>query len=149
MTGSFTIDAYVKVLSLAPTAQLGGQILFRGDDRGGLDPYYLSVNSDGNIRFHIEDATGVAVNVEAPITVAAFVHVTASLDASSGAMRLYLDGVLVAQSTTAIRPFHDLDATTHPGIGIGNAQSQPVSSYHYPFHGLIDELKVYNSVVTP
>src|SRR5258708_5987829 len=29
LTGSFTIDAYVKVLSLAPQAQAGGMVLFR------------------------------------------------------------------------------------------------------------------------
>jgi hypothetical protein len=149
LTGSFTIDVQVCVTSLAPQAQGGGMVLFRGDDRGGLDPYYLSVNFDGNIRFHIQDATAAEVNVEAPIAIGRFVHVIASLDASTGAMKLFLDGILAAQVNTAIRPFHDLDPATHPGIGIGNSQAQPVSSYQYPFHGLIDEMKVFNVVVGP
>src|SRR5262249_6784961 len=41
-TGSFTIEGWIKLNSLPPSGNIG-IIMFRGDDRPGLDPYVLSV----------------------------------------------------------------------------------------------------------
>jgi hypothetical protein len=41
-TASFTIEGWIKVNGL-PTGYNGGSIMFRGDNRGGLDPYQLVI----------------------------------------------------------------------------------------------------------
>ena len=76
-----------------------------------------------------------------------FVHVAATLDDATGAMTLYENGAVVAQTTTTVRPFGALDPTQEPGVGIGN--SNALDNYNVPFNGLIDELSVYNRALTP
>src|SRR5262249_57727802 len=51
-TGSFSIEGWVEVNGL-PTNYNFGTIMFRGDDRGGLDPYVLTIKPNGNLQFGI------------------------------------------------------------------------------------------------
>jgi sugar lactone lactonase YvrE len=141
-TGSFSIEGWVLARAFNPT--LSGMILFRGDDRGGLDPYSLSIEPNGTLRFQVTNASNVSASVSTPIPLAQFLHVAATLDDATGTMKLYLNGTLAAQTVTTIRPFRDLDPTSHPGLGIGNLQNVP----YEPFNGLIDELSVYNRALT-
>lgn len=148
ITGSLTIDAWVNVASLPSEQQIWGDILFRGDDRGGLDPYFLAVGWDGNIHFGVDSSDlAVFLDMSAPIALNRWVHVTATLDDRTGRTRIYLDGAVAAETTTTARPFADLCPTCNPGIAIGN--SNEPSGFPYAFHGSIDELKVYNAVVPP
>ncbi len=134
-TTSMTIEGWVLVHGYSTTTH--GFIIFRGDDRGGLDPYTLGIETNGELTFHIGGTNGGA-SVEAPVPLGQLIHVAATLDDASGSMKLYENGAVVAQTVTPYRPFRDLDSTLHPGIGIGNANS----SYNAPFNGLIDELSV-------
>jgi hypothetical protein len=143
-TTSFTIEGWIKVNGL-PTNYNFGSILFRGDDRGGLDPYQLVIKPNGNLQFGISSTT-TGASLEAPIPTGQYVHVAATLDDGTGAMTLYENGAVVAQSTTTVRPFGPLDPTQQPGVGIGN--SNALSNYDVPFNGLIDELSVYNRALT-
>ena len=146
ITGSLTIDAWVNVRSI-PTA-LWGLILFRGDNRPNLDPYFLGVGFDGNVHFEIGSADRQnATHISAPIPIGRWVHVTATLADWNGQMRIYLDGSVVAEATTNARPFRDLDPNSLPGIAIGNTNDP--STFDFPFDGSIDELKVFNAVVPP
>lgn len=61
-------------------------------------------------------------------------------------MRLYVNGSIVAETITVIRPFRELDPNYNPGVGIGNTQGN--SSYNHPFHGIIDELSVYDRALS-
>jgi hypothetical protein len=142
-TASFTIEGWIKVNAIE--SNRSGEILFRGDDRGGLDPYAFSVEPDGNLRFHVESTTG-GLNLEAPVPTGQWLHVAATLDDATGLMTLYENAAVVAQTTTAIRLFATLDPTQEPGIGIGN--SNALDNYNVPFNGLIDELSVYNRALT-
>jgi hypothetical protein len=72
--------------------------------------------------------------------------VAATLDDATGLMTLYVNGAVVGQTTTTVRPFGALDPMQQPGVGIGN--SNALSSYNVPFDGLIDELSVYNRALT-
>jgi hypothetical protein len=143
-TQSFTIEGWIKVNAL-PINYNFGSIMFRGDDRPGLDPYSLVVLPDGRLRFEVDGGHGAA-DLWAPIQVGQFVHVAATLDDATGAMTLYENGAVVAQTVTTIRPFGSLDPTQQPGVGIGN--SNALSNYDVPFNGLIDELSVYNRALT-
>ncbi|MSR60203.1 MAG: LamG domain-containing protein, partial [Planctomycetaceae bacterium] len=142
LTASMSIEGWVKADSV-PVPGQQGEILFRGDDRGGLDPYSLSVQSSGGLRFEVVSLSA-AVSVSTPMPLGQFVHIAATLDDASGAMSLYLNGVLMSQTTTTVRPFGDLDPASNPSIGIGNHGGYPTSPHNFPFAALIDELKVYD-----
>jgi hypothetical protein len=143
-TASFTIEGWIKVNGL-PSNYNFGSIMFRGDDRGGLDPYSLDLLPDGRLRFEVCSGPGTA-DVYAPVPMGQFVHVAATLDDGTGLMTLYENGAVVAQTTTTVRPFGALDPTQEPGVGIGN--SNALDNYNVPFNGLIDELAVYNRALT-
>lgn len=145
-TQSFSIEGWIKVNGL-PTNYNFGSIMFRGDDRGGLDPYQLDITKNGDLQFGIDNASNQGISIVAPIATGQWVHVAATLDDATGAMTLYENGTVVAQVTTTIRPFATLDPTQEPGVGIGN--SNALDNYDVPFNGLIDELSVYNRALTP
>jgi hypothetical protein len=139
-TQSVTIRAWVKCTGLPPNGQDYAQILFRGDDRGGMDPYFLGIRPDGTLTFGIDAANGDDARVAAPFPVGEFVHVTASLDHRTGLMRLLYGDQVMAEMRTPVRPLRDLDASAHPGIAIGNHARQGESIYNMPFRGIIDEV---------
>jgi hypothetical protein len=146
-TTSMSIEGWIKVNGFPAGGH--GEILFRGDDRGGLDPYSLSVEANGTLNFQVTDATNAGASVAAPIATGQFIHVAGTLDDATGTMSLYENGALVAQQTTTIRPFQNLDPTSNPSIAIGNHGGYPTSIHNFPFNGLIDELSVYGRALTP
>lgn len=143
-TASFTIEGWIRVSNSPPTTNFGS-IVFRGDNRGGLDPYQLVIRPSGNIQFQINGTTSGA-SIEAPVPTGQFVHVAATLDDATGAMTLYENGAVVAHTTTTARPFGALDPTQNPGVGIGN--SNYLNNYNVPFNGVIDELAMYGRALS-
>jgi hypothetical protein len=143
---SFTIEGWIKVNAI-PSSGSAGEIMFRGDDRGGLDPYSLSVQADGTLSFQVTPAADNGCTLATPIATGQWTHVAATLDDATGLMSLYVNGALAAQTTTDVRPFATLDPTQNPAVGIGN--SNDPASYNASFNGLIDELSVYSRALTP
>jgi Concanavalin A-like lectin/glucanases superfamily/Calx-beta domain len=143
-TAGFTIEGWVKVNGI-PTNYNFGSILFRGDNRGGLDPYQLVIEPNGDLQFGISGTNGGS-SIQAPVPTGQWVHVAATLDDATGSMTIYENGGVVAQTTTTARPFGPLDLTQQPGVGIGN--SNALSNYDVPLNGLVDELSVYNRGLT-
>ena len=145
-TNSFSIEGWIWVNSAPTVSQGHGQILYRGDPRFCLDPYFLSVEVSGSLKFHIEDAQDTVpcgVDLQAgPLPLHQWKHVSAVFDGASGAMQIYVDGVLSAQTNTAVRPFA---ALINGGTAIGNLS---VGQNGQSFDGLIDELAVYNRALT-
>ena len=144
LTGSFTLEAYINLAAL-PATGFQWEILFRGDSRGGLDPYYLDV-WDGKVRFTIneEPSGGVRVEAAAP-ALNQWTHIAGVLDDDTGLMALYFDGVLVDSTVTALRPFASLDPTQNPGLSIGGYPDN-----HYgPFRGIIDEVRISDEALSP
>jgi sugar lactone lactonase YvrE len=149
-TTSLSIEGWVFVKGF-PTGTNGddhGEILFRGDDRGGLDPYSLSVEPNGTLNFQVTNASNQGSSIAAPIATNQWVHVAGALDDATGTMSLYENGAVVAQEVTSIRPFANLDPTQNPSIALGNHGGYPSSPHNFPFNGLIDELAVYNRALT-
>nr|UXE45636.1 hypothetical protein Hi04_10k_c5016_00045 [uncultured bacterium] len=146
LTKSLSIEGWVRVNGFPSIDH--GEILFRGDDRNGLDPYSLSTEPNGTVNFHIDSGNGTA-DISAPIPLGKFIYVAATLDDATGAMRLYLNGTLATETTTSFRPFRDLDPGSNPSIGIGNHGGYPATDHNFPFNGLIDELSVYDRALTP
>jgi Concanavalin A-like lectin/glucanases superfamily len=148
LTNSLTVEGWLFVPS-APSAP--GMVLFRGDTRSGLDPYYVSVepqeDTSGMLIFVVWGPDNTNASIKVPMPLGAWTHVAATLDDCAGLMRLYTNAVVAAELTTTIRPLGALDPDYQPGIGIGNHSSQP-GRFNYPFRGLIDELSVYNRALS-
>ena len=148
-TGSFSISASINVASFSSSF---GQIVFRGDSRAGFDPYFLAATkryinnqwTDG-VWFNINNSSNQGAGIFAPLSTGSFFDILATLDDTTGEMKLYVDDVLASSITTAIRPFKDLALGNW--FGIGNHPNG--GSNHQPFHGIIDEVKLYNGVVAP
>src|SRR4029077_20511823 len=97
------------------------EIIFRGDETGGYDPYLLALTGT-NLYFQVSDANNKMVWLVAPITINAWHHVAGTLDDMTGAMQLYIDSAFVEATNRAIRPFGQLSGA-NPGLGIGQLQS--------------------------
>jgi hypothetical protein len=152
ITGSLTISAHVYLTALPSPDGVQAPIVFRGDQRPGFDPYVLSVTPDAGLNFHVAsivNGVDTGADLSAGIPLGQWVAVTATLDDATGVMSLYENGYLVGRKVTEIRPFGALDPAQNPGVGIGNHSGQPSSTQHQPFNGLIDEVKIYNTVVPP
>ena len=132
LTHSLTIEGWIR-----PRGN-GYLIFFRGDHRPGLDPYHLSLDGNLNLEFGVCGSdNNDAATVRTHVDIGAWIHVAGVLDDSTGTMSLYTNGVLAAQTTTAVRPFGALLAEESPGIGIGNVND---GGNNFPFIGEIDEM---------
>jgi len=142
LTDSLTIECWLFV-SQAPL--LPGMVLFRGDTRSGLDPYFVSLEPEartsGVLHFVVWGEDNINAVITAPMPIGSWTHVAATLqvDNCTSRMTLYTNALVAAQMSTRVRPLGALDPDFRPGLGIGNHSSQP-GPFNYPFHGLIDEL---------
>ena len=133
-----------------PSVEQGGaMILFRGDDRLGLDPYRLEVTPGGRVRFAVQNEAQEGADVSAPVGAGRFVLVTATLEAGTGRMRLYQNGEVVVETTANVWPLRDLDPSVPGGLGIGNHPGVPASQFRYPFQGVINEVLLFNRALLP
>lgn len=147
LTGSLTVSTWLYLRSYVNDGP-GSQVLFRGDDRSGLDAYSLAILSDGTVQFGVGDREGLGADVRAEIPLQTWVRVTASLDGNSGELRLWLDDRLVATRVTSRRAVADLDGAWAPGLGVGNVQND-AGPHNQPLNGMLADLRLYGAVVEP
>src|SRR5437879_5734027 len=76
---ALTLETWINVTTFSP-----GIILMRGDNRGGLDPYGLSVNPDGKVYFFMDNAANEQAYLTAALPVGQWKHVAGTFDASTG-----------------------------------------------------------------
>lgn len=149
-TGSFSLDLWIYVRELpSGGTSPAGQILFRGDDRNGLDPYFLAVSNDGYLIFGIDAAEGSRFTIQTIAPVRRWAHITATFDIRERGTALYIDDALRASGNSSVRPFRDLDSGWGPALSIGNVQRQEAGIHNQPFNGLIDEIRIYEGVIQP
>jgi hypothetical protein len=139
LTNSLTIEGWIR-----PRGD-GYNIFWRGDNRPGMDPYFLGMWGNNNIKFLICDQDGNTVTVGTTLNYNQWTHVAATLDGSTGTMSIYTNGVLADQTVTTVRPFGDLIPGDSPGVGIGNVND---GQNNFPFIGDIDEISLYNRALT-
>jgi RHS repeat-associated protein len=138
LTNSLTVEGWFYANALT------GKILERGDNRGGHDPIAVDLYGDNNqLSFRVTDTNGSWAGVEAPVGTNTWVHFAATLDGSSGDMRLYTNGVLAAQTNTSIRPIGALIAQDTPVVGIG------CNNLGFLYYGLIDEIALFSRALSP
>ena len=142
ITKSLTIEASVRVDYLTGKNQT---ILERMDDRSGLDPYLLQVYKTGVAHFRINDGLGSFADLKSPdaLPLGVFAHVAGTLDDGTGAMKLWVNGKIVAEMDTDVRPFAELDPTARPGVGIGSWSYES----NNVFNGIIDNVRIYDEVI--
>lgn len=138
LTNSLSFEGWINVSSYAP-----GIVFIRGDNRGGLDPYHMSVKPSGRLHWGINAADNNFAFVQSPnpVPTGGWMHVAAVLDGATGNMSLYINGSLASQTNTTLRPLRDLDPSWEPAVGIGNAGG---TFHHFPFHGSVDEWALYS-----
>ena len=139
LTSSLTIEAWIY-----PRAS-SWYVFFRGDDRSGLDPYYVDCRNAGTVGFGIDDLSGHQARVEAPIQYNQWQHVAATLNGATGDMNMYVNGILGGHINTSVRPGADLNPSYNPGVGIGNVEG---TFQTWPFNGMIDEVGLYSRALS-
>lgn len=147
ITESFTVSTWINLRTYVNDGP-GAQILFRGDDRGGLDPYTLVVHSDGTVNFSVQNAENRGFHVSAELPLQKWTHVMASWDMTTGKMVMWIDGKNVAFATTTVFPFASLNRDWAPGIGIGNVQNEK-GPHNQPINGQLSDLRLLKGVWTP
>lgn len=145
LTGSLSLSAWIFPRSV-PGSNRRAQIFFRGDNRNGFDPYSIFL-FEGQVGFLIESQVASSFLLE-PIAPGRFYHIAATLDDATGLMRLYVNGAVVAETTTSIRPLRELEPAWHPALSIGNVPDFENSPHIQPFNGTIDEVKIYSRART-
>ncbi|MDB5324467.1 MAG: Immunoglobulin I-set domain protein [Phycisphaerales bacterium] len=150
LTHSLTVEAFVNPAEVRNQG-VGQYILFRGDDRSALDPYTLQVQVRSGVPvfiFAVTNATGGTEFVSAPIpAMNQWYEVAGTLDDATGALKIYVNDVLQATTTTTVRPFGTLDSSQSPGLAIGNLQSGNYGDAS-KFHGLIDEVRISDQALS-
>ena len=146
LTKSLTLEAYMQVDRYPETAAILGYIVFRGDNRAGLDPWFLGIETAGTLAFLVADGMGEqsVVRSTKPIPLGALLHVAGTLDHETGKQQLFINGKLVASRKTGVRACGQLGGTG-PGVGIGCTQSPS----NQGFCGTIDEVRVSATALDP
>ena len=95
LTNELSIEGWIR-----PRGN-GWTIFWRGDDRPGLDPYLLGMQANNIISFGVTDQANNGASISAPLAYNQWWHIAATFN--SGAMKLYTNGVLAAQASTAVK----------------------------------------------
>ncbi len=144
---SLTIEAFFKSEPMLPGTGGGADLLVRGDNRPGLDPYRITLNQPGNgLVFQIQDGADNVARLDYTVPFDQWIYVAGTFDAASGRMDLYINGQLVNSTITSIRPLLPLDPFYSPGLGIG---SDPTGQYGEHLNGWLDEVRLSDRALSP
>ena len=152
---AFTVAAWVKWAgpdTNNPSYSLSDQcVIFDGrgsnpDNPGnGMVLYVAGPSNDGRVEVHFNvDQTGQPdLHGNTPIPTQAWTQVAATFDSSVNKLRIYVNGQLDAEMTTAA------DYTTsNRTAAIGNNRWAPNDGDWAVFNGVIDEVRVYDRALT-
>jgi hypothetical protein len=141
ITGACTVEAWIDLpYTVAARQVVFGKGILAATNLGG---YAMSIESDGKAAFSIGNTTTInQVKTAAAISAATWVHIAATWDGTTGAggMIIYVNGT---QSATATATTATVTDNTNPLV-IGSEQSG-----FAPFLGMLDDVRIYNAVLTP
>lgn len=139
LTNSLTMEAWIKI-------NFGYWVVNRGDDVVGEYAYGMTLvgATDTRLKFVIS-STSVdhAQLLTAPLPTNVWLYVAGTLDDTSGDMRLYVNGAIVAETNTSIRATCPLTGANH-SLCIGNS----AGTAGFPFDGWIDEVSLYSRALS-
>jgi len=138
---SFTIESWIKPNTSQPASTA---IVTKGyhDTSQSLPWYMLYVNpGKGGVSFYLRDTGGTSyVTAYADILDNKWHHVAGVADASTGKLKLYIDGNLFDDSTAF---------NTDSGYGVNSDPLVFARHYDNYFNGLIDNVAIYNYARSP
>jgi len=140
ITGDLTIQAWIEPDSVSYIAQ--GEII--GKWAAGDASYYFALK-DGELQMRISSTGSDYYNYEetsnANLNINTWYHLAGVYDASAQDIKLYINGV--EESTTVIGT---IPSSIHSG-----SENVKIGGWWpgYYFDGIIDEVKIYNRVLTP
>jgi len=144
---SYSISAWAKLNAYVNPSELWSTIIFCGDDRNGLDPFFIQVDPNGTLQFSTCGVTqGLGINATAQFPLNKWVFVTGTYNKSAGIEILYVNGKVDVEAAQVpnLTPVVPLDPTQNPGIGIGTNNNFPNDFYNMGWDGTISDLRVYN-----
>ena len=144
LTNSLTIEGWVRPRTSSFWVWGAGWTIFAREDENHV-PYYLSMEGNNVICFGIGDGSNNFATISTPLDYNQWWHVAATFD--SGAMKLYVNGSLVSQTNTTIRPLGPLNADATLGIGNSGAACCDNDNFS-PYYGDIDEISLYNRALS-
>ena len=148
---SYSISGWAKLNAYIDPSKLWSTIIFCGDDRNGLDPFYLQVDPSGTLQFQTASATrSLGINATAQFPLNKWVFVTGTYNKSTETECLYINGKLDVEAlqTPDLTPVVPMDPTQNPGIGIGTNNSFPNDFYNMGWNGAISDLRIYNRAIS-
>jgi hypothetical protein len=95
-------------------------VIERASTFGGSFTYTFGLLDDGRFTFVIRNFSNSQAELYAPGILNQWTHLCATLNGSTGDMRLYVNGQLASQVLTSIRPGGAFAPGAVSGVGIGN-----------------------------
>jgi len=112
---------------------------------GAYDGWWVTFNSSGNIIGTVSNSAGTSFTTPTyPYLANTWYHVAMSWDTASGYVKLYVNGIYIGQSASALSG--TFSGHTNPAC-IGCLITQ-INARTYMFNGIIDEVKFYNYALT-
>jgi len=129
--GSFSVFAWVY-------SWMPGQVII--SQKGESGGTWLGIDSSGNLMTGFSDVNFGALESESFITDVQWHHVGFAYDTDTLHRRLYVDGILVAEDTSAI-----VGESSNDGLYIGASKDLAAGTL---FSGFIDDVHVYKQALT-
>lgn len=161
INGSYTIDAWIKPRPhLDGSGSVDGVLVTKPVGIGGTyiqRPFQFEIESQGQVSLLFEDTQmkpswGSLVTSKSTVYPNVWNHVAATVDATTGKARIYINGLLDGE-TNLNRPltFNDLDKGVVIGASAGTAGASTgpgsdITLYRQHFQGEIDEVRISNVV---
>ncbi len=138
LTGSLTLEAWFRVDGYASEWQA---LFYKGNGNYWQRTYTLWVNSAGYLHLSTGDNNNQTISTTAgSVKLGEWQHVAAVLDRTTGAMKLYLDGVEAATGDLRSAPAIASDQPLFIGRSL---EGNPL------FQGAVDDVRLWNTVRTP
>jgi MSHA biogenesis protein MshQ len=112
--------------------------------------FFLTLNSSGRLRFGYQDSTNSNLRIDSPrqsFTAGQWVHVTVTWDLPNNSQQIYINGSLAASGTVATSGV--LGQTNLLYLGDNNGENITGGATADSADGGMDEVRVYNTVLTP
>jgi len=139
----FTLAVWVNVNVPVQFTGINGGVIAKGNGGGG-EQFCVDIDN-GHFRFYVRDASANAtVCGTSAAPNGAWQHVCGVYSASSGIMKLYVNGVQAGSAT----PPSSLLASSHD-VSIGARQSGAGAAYDNDMCGLIDDARVFGRALLP
>ena len=138
ITGKLTLAAWILPDVVTGTHEIVGKF------DGANESYLLSQEVD-EIRMYIDSASNYQTTNAANLVAGTIYHVAGVYDSASQTVNLYVNGTLMASTTSGTIPSSIGDDTGEFAVG---AQDTGATAANY-FDGQIDDVRVYNRAFSP